>query len=421
MRRRRSGSCICSWPAHRAISSCSTTSRSWPSTTASRRRPSLIRDYRAAFINPNAKFLGPKFKFAKHGQCGAELAELLPGLAEVVDDIAIVKSMVTDAFNHAPAQILMNTGSIAVRPAQLRVVGHVRLGSESRICPASSCSIRARRARAAATRISAAAFCRRSITACPSAAAASRCCIFEPARSRCQACSATRSMPSRSSIASGSATVGDPEIATRINSFEMAYRMQSSAPELMDLGQEPKSILEMYGAEPGKASFANNCLLARRMLERGVRFVQLFHEAWDQHGNLTNDLKQNCKDCDRRFGGAGEGLEAARAARRYDRAVGRRIRPHADGRRRRQRRPRSSSQRLHLLAGRRRDQAGPDARHLRRIRLQRRRGSRARPRPARHACCICSASTTPSSRSASKAAISALTDVHGTLVKKLLA
>jgi hypothetical protein len=74
--------------------------------------------------------------------------------------------------------------------------------------------------------------------------------------------------------------------------------MQSSAPELMDLSQEPKDILEMYGAEPGKPSFANNCLLARRLVERGVRFVQLFHEAWDQHGNLVNDLKKNCKDTD---------------------------------------------------------------------------------------------------------------------------
>jgi hypothetical protein len=94
-------------------------------------------------------------------------------------------------------------------------------------------------------------------------------------------------------------TVGDPEIATRINAFEMAYRMQESTPELMNLSGEPKSVLEMYGAEPGKSSFANNCLLARRLLERGVRFVQLFHEAWDQHGNLAADLKKNCRDTDR--------------------------------------------------------------------------------------------------------------------------
>jgi uncharacterized protein (DUF1501 family) len=91
---------------------------------------------------------------------------------------------------------------------------------------------------------------------------------------------------------------GDPEIATRINSFEMAFRMQASAPELMDISKEPKQILDMYGAEPGKASFANNCVLARRLVERGVRFVQLFHEAWDQHGNLVKDIAQNCKDTD---------------------------------------------------------------------------------------------------------------------------
>jgi uncharacterized protein (DUF1501 family) len=93
--------------------------------------------------------------------------------------------------------------------------------------------------------------------------------------------------------------VGDPEIATRINSFEMAYRMQSSGPELMDLSKESKETLEMYGAEPGKGTFATSCLMARRLVERGVRFVQIFHEAWDQHGNLTKDIKINCQDTDR--------------------------------------------------------------------------------------------------------------------------
>jgi hypothetical protein len=91
---------------------------------------------------------------------------------------------------------------------------------------------------------------------------------------------------------------GDPEISTRINSFEMAFRMQSSAPELMDLASEPKHVLDMYGAEPGKPSFANNCLLARRLVERGVRFVQLYHEAWDQHDKLVRDITKNCHDTD---------------------------------------------------------------------------------------------------------------------------
>jgi uncharacterized protein (DUF1501 family) len=92
---------------------------------------------------------------------------------------------------------------------------------------------------------------------------------------------------------------GDPEIATRINSFEMAFRMQAVAPDLMDIGKEPKETLELYGAEPGKASFANNCLLARRLVEKGVRFVQLYHEAWDQHSNLVKDLQKNCLNTDR--------------------------------------------------------------------------------------------------------------------------
>ena len=92
--------------------------------------------------------------------------------------------------------------------------------------------------------------------------------------------------------------IGDPEIATRINSFEMAFRMQSSVPDLMDISTEPQSILDLYGAEPGKSSYANNCLLARRLVERGVRFVQLFHESWDQHADLTNRIQTNCKDTD---------------------------------------------------------------------------------------------------------------------------
>jgi hypothetical protein len=92
--------------------------------------------------------------------------------------------------------------------------------------------------------------------------------------------------------------MGDPEIATRINSFELAYRMQGVAPDVMDLKQEPEHVLKMYGAEPGKASYANACLLARRLIERGVRFVQIFHEAWDHHGGLTAGLKLQCSNTD---------------------------------------------------------------------------------------------------------------------------
>ena len=126
--------------------------------------------------------------------------------------------------------------------------------------------------------------------------------------------------------------MNDPEIATRINSFEMAYRMQSSAPELMDLSKESPQTLEMYGAEPGKASFANSCLLARRMVERGVRFVQIFHEAWDQHGTLVKDLTKNCHDTDRSLRRVDQGPQAAPVSSEDTLIIwGGEFRPYADG------------------------------------------------------------------------------------------
>lgn len=260
--------------------------------------PELIKGYRAAFINPNSKFLGPKFKFAKHGQSGGEVSELLPNLAEVVDDIAIVRSMVTDAFNHAPAQIEMNTGSQQFGRPSFGAWTTYGLGSESENLPAFVVFSSGKKG--------------------PSGGNSNWGSGFLPtlhqgvqfrnsgdpvlylsnppgvdADLQSDSVAAIRSLNERRL-----ADVGDPEIATRINSFEMAFRMQSSAPELMDVASEPKHILDMYGVEPGKPSFAMNCLLARRLVERGTRFVQLFHESWDQHGGLVGDLKKNCKDTD---------------------------------------------------------------------------------------------------------------------------
>jgi hypothetical protein len=103
--------------------------------------------------------------------------------------------------------------------------------------------------------------------------------------------------------------LGDPAIATHIENYELAFRMQTSVPELMDIATEPKEILELYGAEPGKSSFANNCLLARRLIERGVRFVQLYHEAWDQHDKLVEDLRTNCRDTDQACAGLVQDLK----------------------------------------------------------------------------------------------------------------
>jgi uncharacterized protein (DUF1501 family) len=259
----------------------------------------LLQGYRAAFINPSSTLLGPKFKFAKQGQCGAEISELLPHLAEVVDDIAIVKSMYTDAFNHAPGQIFMNTGTQQFGRPSMGAWVTYGLGSECSDLPAYVVFSSGAKGTSGGASNWGSGFL-------PS--------VYQGVLLRSSGDPVLylsnpkgfdRQLQRDSLDAINGLNrkhleaVGDPEIATRINSYEMAYRMQSSAPELMDISKEPKSLLELYGAEPGKSSFANNCLLARRLVQRGVRFVQLFHEAWDQHGNLVSDLKKNCRDTDR--------------------------------------------------------------------------------------------------------------------------
>jgi len=258
----------------------------------------LLKGYRAAFINPNSKLLGPKFKFAKHGKCGAELSELLPHLSEVVDDIAIVKSMKTDAFNHAPAQILMNTGSTQFGRPSMGAWATYGLGSESADLPSFVVFSTGKKGTSGGASNWGSGFL-------PSVHQGV---MFRNVGDPVMYLSNPKGIDRQ--VQRDSLDVidrlnqehldlmGDPEIATRINSFEMAYRMQASAPELIDLSGESPSVLEMYGAEPGKPSFANSCLLARRMVERGVRFVEIFHEAWDQHGNLTKDIKINCHDTD---------------------------------------------------------------------------------------------------------------------------
>lgn len=258
----------------------------------------LIKDYRAAFINPNSKLLGPKFRFSRHGECGAELSELLPHLAEVVDDVAIVKSMVTDAFNHAPGQILMNTGSQQFGKPSMGAWVTYGLGSESRDLPGFVVFSSGKKGPSGGNSNWGSGFLPTVYQGVQFRSTGDPVLYLSNPRGvdrelqRDSLDAITRLNQIRLDA------VGDPEIATRINSFEMAFRMQSSAPELMDVSSEPKHVLDLYGVEPGQSSFAMNCLLARRLVERGVRFVELFHEAWDQHGNLVNDLKVNCRDTD---------------------------------------------------------------------------------------------------------------------------
>jgi hypothetical protein len=261
--------------------------------------PELLKGYRAAFINPNSKLLGPKFKFARYGQSGAELSELLPRLAEVVDDVAIVKSMATDAFNHAPAQILMNTGSQQFGRPSIGSWATYGLGSESEDLPGFIVFSSGKKGPSGGNSNWGSGFLPTLHQGVQFRGGAEPVLYLSNPRGVDSELQRDSLDALRVLNQSRLAETGDPEIATRISSFEMAFRMQASAPELMDLSREPQHILEMYGAEPGKSSFANNCLLARRLVERGVRFVQLFHEAWDQHGNLVADLKKNCEDTDK--------------------------------------------------------------------------------------------------------------------------
>jgi uncharacterized protein (DUF1501 family) len=259
----------------------------------------LLKGYRAAFINPNSTLLGPKYKFNQVGQNGTELGELLPGLAEIVDDVAIVKSMQTDAFNHAPAQIFMNTGAQQFgRPSMGSWVTY-GLGSESQDLPGYVVFSTGQKGTSGGSSNWGSGFLPTAYQGVPfrgqgdpvlylsNPAGVDR----ELQRDTLDAVKALNEMHLGS--------IGDPEIATRINSFELAYRMQGVAPEVMDISRESKETLAMYGAEPGKSGYANACLLARRLVEKGVRFVQIFHEAWDHHGGLTNGLKEQCGKTDK--------------------------------------------------------------------------------------------------------------------------
>jgi hypothetical protein len=222
----------------------------------------LLKGYRAAFINPNSTLLGPKFKFAKHGQSGAELSELLPHTAQVVDDLCIVKSMHTDAFNHAPGQIMMNTGSQQFGRPSIGSWVTYGLGSESADLPAFVVFSTGSKGTSGGASNWGSGFL-------PSMYQGV---MFRNVGDPVMYLSNPKGVDDqlqRDSLDSirrlnemKLGEMGDPEIATRINSFEMAYRMQASAPDLTDLSKESKETLAMYGAEPGKPSFASSCLLA---------------------------------------------------------------------------------------------------------------------------------------------------------------
>ena len=258
---------------------------------------SVIGGQRYAFIRPDAAVLGPRFKFAKHGQCGAELSEMLPHLAKIVDDICLIKSVRTDQFNHAPAQTLFSTGFQQPGRPSLGSWALYGLGAETQELPAFAV-MSTGSGLSGGSALWSSGFL-------PT--------IYNGVRLRTQG-DAILDVSSPAGVdpqlqretldligtlnRSRLERDGDPEIATRLANYEMAFKLQTSAPELMDLKSESKETLALYGCEPDKPSFARACLLARRMIERGVRFVNIYHEGWDAHSDVAGNTRDNCGKTD---------------------------------------------------------------------------------------------------------------------------
>ena len=257
----------------------------------------LLKGKRFAFIGGEMTLAGSAYQFGKHGQSGAVMSELLPHLATVADDICLLKGMHTNEINHAPAQMFLHTGfGQGGRPSMGSWVTY-GLGTDNRDLP-SYVVLSSGPPGGAGTALWSTGFLPSVYQGVQFRSSGDPVLFLSNPEGhtrgdRRQVLDAVRALNEQNL-----GIVGDPEIATRISQYEMAFRMQASVPELMDISQEPAATLEMYGAQPGKASFANNCLLARRLVERGVRMVQLFDSDWDHHGGLDKRLRAKAKDVD---------------------------------------------------------------------------------------------------------------------------
>ena len=251
---------------------------------------SFVANQRFAFLKKDAKLLATRRKFAQHGQSGQVVSECLPHLASISDHVTVIRSMATDVFNHGPAKFFLNTGYERFGRPSMGAWITYGIGSEGRDLPGFVVLQSGPRGPRGGA---------------PNWGSGFLPTTYQGVPFRNQGAPVLNLATPKGLDAAGQGQffsavndlnrirlrdVGDPEIATRIAAYEMAYRMQNSAPELMDISKESKETRALYGAEPGKRSFANNCLLARRLVERGVRFVQLYHTDWDHHGNKGTEL-----------------------------------------------------------------------------------------------------------------------------------
>ncbi|HZO56805.1 MAG TPA: DUF1501 domain-containing protein [Bryobacteraceae bacterium] len=241
------------------------------------------------------------FKFSQHGQGGMWLSELIPHIAGVADDLCLVKTLHTEAINHDPAVAFFQTGfQLAGRPSMGAWVSY-GLGSENQDLPAFVVMVSqgTGNAQALADRAWGAGFLPSKYQGVKFRAGGDPV-LYLSNPPGYDSSARRRYLDDLAKLNEvNQREIQDPEISTRIAQYEMAFRMQTSVPELTDLSKEPESTFEMYGPDSRKpGSYAANCILARRMAERGVRFIQLFHRGWDQHGNLPREIKQQCRQTD---------------------------------------------------------------------------------------------------------------------------
>ncbi|MEO1526338.1 MAG: DUF1501 domain-containing protein [Planctomycetota bacterium] len=262
---------------------------------------------RFAFIQGTPKMLGPQYPFEQHGESGAWVSDRLPHFAKHVDDVCFIKTMKTDQFNHGPAQLMVHTGQPRIGNPSIGSWVTWGLGTENEDLPGFIVLLSGGRLPRVGKALWSGGFL-------PSVYQGVQCrSAGDPVLNISDPKSTTRD--SRRAMLDALARLneksyqqfGDPETLTRIAQYEMAFRMQTAVPEVMDIKQESQATLDAYGAQPGKESFANNCLLARRLAEQGVRYIQLFDWGWDSHGAGKNEALNagfidKCKQIDQPIG-----------------------------------------------------------------------------------------------------------------------
>ena len=267
----------------------------------------ILKGERFAFIKGHPVMLGTPWKFSRHGQSGQMISEVIPHMAKHADDMCIINSMITKEINHAPAELFLHTGENRAGGAAMGAWATYGLGTENQDLPGFVVLVSGGTDPTAGKSVWGSGFL-------PSVYQGVQCrtgtepIFFLNNPDGMSRDDRRRSLDALKAINEAELSeFGDPETLTRIEQYELAFRMQTSVPDVMDIAREDARTLEMYGAQPGKSSFANNCLLARRMVEKGVRYVQLFDWGWDMHGtgadnDIVTGLPKKCKDVDQPIG-----------------------------------------------------------------------------------------------------------------------